>query len=896
MKIPYLKISSQVGAGFGLVLLMMAALIVFVFVRLTIIEKHNEKITSMSGANAAAMHTVNVMTRANTNLTMELLLAPEQDQAAISAKIDANRMAVAQALATLDQSIHSAEPQALLDNSMAARTKYVDSMNRFRSLLAANRRDEAAALMKNETVPALNVFQQSIEALWTLQVQRVASNGAQIKKNIETARMSLALLGSLALLIGIVAAYFAVAADIVKRRLLEQTQRVVAEIFENSKEGILITDQQQRIISVNKAFTEITGYAQDEVVGKTPRVLSSNLQEPAFYNRMWKELLADDHWEGEVLDRRRNGQVFPLWLSIAAVRDRHHKITNYFGICSDITERREAEQSLGLAAQVFEHSREAIMILDQNRGIIRTNATFTELTGYTTQEVIERSVKVMRPEAHDDAFYERIWAEIDATDHWQGEQLMRRRNGQVFPAWITITTVRDSDRKVTTYISYFSDITARKEAESRIRFLAEHDFLTGLPSRELLLDRLRQAIAVARRNQTQLAILFLDLDRFKNINDSMGHSVGDKLLRQVAQRLQKHIRSIDTISRHGGDEFLIMLADIGTIPQVAHIADHVMRAIAMPYKIDNHELVVTASIGISIYPGDGDEIETLVKHADVAMYHAKGSGRNRYQFFSHQMNARIVERMALENSLKKAISREEFILEYQPEVDFASDRTIGAEALIRWQHPVLGLLPPSRFISVAEECGLIVPIGDWVLRTACRQAKSWFDRGSPIVVSVNLSVAQFRQKSLLNSILDALHFANLSPHYLELEITEGILIDDAETTLHTLTELRNIGVRVALDDFGTGYSSLSYLKRFSIDKLKIDQSFMRDINAAPAESAIIIAIIAMGKSLRLKVIAEGVETAEQYHFLKSHGCDEYQGYYSSMALSAHEFEAFRATD
>jgi diguanylate cyclase (GGDEF)-like protein/PAS domain S-box-containing protein len=687
--------------------------------------------------------------------------------------------------------------------------------------------------------------------------------------------------------------------DITERKSSEQSLLLAAQVFENSREGILVTDRHQKIISVNKALTEITGYTAQETIGNAARMLCSGTHDHAFYHAIWKTIQAQDHWEGEVRGRRHNGQTYPLALSITVLRDANHAITHYIAIFSDITDRKSAEESLLLAAQVFENSREGILITDHNQRIISVNKAFTEITGFVPEEVIGKTPGMLCAISHEDTFYQNIRSAIREKYHWEGEICGQRRNGQTYPAALSITVVNGNNHEIadrhgiTHYIAIFSDITERKEAEARTRYLAEHDFLTGLPSRALLLDRLGQAIASAKRNRSQLAILFIDLDRFKNINDSMGHSIGDKLLQQVAGRLQSSVRSVDSVSRQGGDEFVILLADVGGIAQIAHIAGSVMEAIAAPYHIDDYEFNITSSIGISIYPNDGKDMDTLIKNADVAMYHAKESGRNSYQFFNRDMNERIVERLTLENSLKKAIGRQEFILQYQPEMEFVSGRAIGAEALVRWQHPEFGLLLPVRFISVAEDCGLIVPIGDWVLRTACQQARSWLDNGIPMVVSVNLSVAQFRQKSLLQSVIDALQFARLEPQYLELEITEGILVDGVETTLETLSALRNLGVKLAIDDFGTGYSSLSYLKRFSIDKLKIDQSFMRDITADRDDAAIIVAIIAMAKSLNLKVIAEGVETVEQFSFLEAHGCDEYQGFYSSQALSPHELARFK---
>jgi diguanylate cyclase (GGDEF)-like protein/PAS domain S-box-containing protein len=690
---------------------------------------------------------------------------------------------------------------------------------------------------------------------------------------------------------------YAVVRDISQRKAAEQALRLAAKVFENSREGIMITDHEQRIISVNLAFTRITGYASAEALGNTPRMLSTGLNKQAFYEGLWQALANDDHWEGEIWDRRRNGENFPMWQSITVVRDTRHRITNYFSIFSDISERKRAEDALLESEERFRGAFEAAAIGMALIGIdgrwLKVNESLCQILGYSEQELTGMTFHQITHPADLDVCVNLVGQLVAGEiEHMRAEKRYIHKNGKIVWIMLSGTLVRDAQGHPIHFVAQMVDITERKEEVARTRYLAEHDLLTGLPSRDLLLDRLRQAIASARRNDSQLAILFIDLDRFKNVNDSMGHSIGDKLLREVAARLNQSVRGVDTVSRQGGDEFVILLSEIGNVEHAAHVARNVMRAIALPYNFDGFEFNVTSSIGISIYPADGQDIDTLIKNADVAMYHAKGSGRNSYQFFSSEMNTRIIERLALEKNLKRAIERNEFVLQYQPETNIASGRMIGAEALIRWQQPDSGLLLPADFIAVAEECGLIVPIGNWVLQTACLEARSWLKNGCPLVISVNVSVAQFRQKNLLQSVRDALLYADLPPQYLEIEITEGILIDGADNTIATLKSLREMGVSVAIDDFGTGYSSLSYLKRFSVDKLKIDQSFIRDITADPEGATIVCAIIAMAKNLNLKVIAEGVETSAQFAFLEAHGCDEYQGYFASEALSATDFTRF----
>ncbi|UGQ45548.1 sensor domain-containing protein [Massilia endophytica] len=575
-----------------------------------------------------------------------------------------------------------------------------------------------------------------------------------------------------------------------------------------------------------------------------------------------------------------DGNLFWGEVLLTAITLNHEHL--FYVVVRDISSRKNAERALYLAAQVFENSRDAILLSDRNRRIIAINRAYTEITGCTADEMVGEPLSVYRSGGEDESFYREIWNQIDATDHWQGEIWARRRSGELFPAWLALTAIRDSHDRISNYMGILSDITERKRSEEHTRHLAEHDFLTDLPNRVLLLDRLSLALTAARRNSTMLAILFLDLDRFKEINDTLGHQVGDLLLKEVAARLLKCVRKVDTVSRQGGDEFVIILADIGGIDHAAHVAETVRHAITQPYHLGEHELNISTSIGVAIYPSDGDDIDTLIKNADTAMYHAKQGGRNNFQFFSGEMNERIVERTSFENGLRRALEEQQFELVFQPELDIRSGALIGVEALIRWRHPELGLLLPERFIAIAEEAGLMQGIGSWVLRRACRRARGWHDAGHPLVVAVNLSLAQFMHKDLARTVREALSESGLQPHYLELELTEGLIMKGGHTVADTLSALRGLGIRLSIDDFGTGYSRLDQLKDYPIDKLKIAQAFMRNGGDATA----IRTIIAMARSMHMKVIAEGVETAEQLEFLRRHDCDQYQGHYADRQVQA----------
>lgn len=468
--------------------------------------------------------------------------------------------------------------------------------------------------------------------------------------------------------------------------------------------------------------------------------------------------------------------------------------------------------------------------------------------------------------------------------------ILIRRDGVEVPIEDSAAPIRDRGGHVIGAVMVFHDVSAARAMVLKMSHLAQHDFLTDLPNRLLLNDRLTQAISFAHRRHKQLAVLFLDLDRFKNINDSLGHLIGDKLLQSVAERLTTCVRSSDTVSRQGGDEFVVLLSDIEHPEDAARRAEHIIAALQEQHGIAGHDLHITISIGIAIYPADGHDAETLIKNADAAMYHAKQNGRNNYQFFRQDMNDRVVERQSLEAGLRRALAKQEFVLHYQPKIQLETGEITGAEALIRWLHPERGILLPAQFVSIAEECGLIVPIGRWVLREACLQLRAWLNAGlRPTTVAINISAVEFRSKDFLEGVRAVLKETDLRPGHLEIELTESVLMQDGEATTTVLQALKAMGMQLAIDDFGTGYSSLSYLKRFPIDTLKIDQSFVRDITTDPDDATIVSAVIGMGNSLNKRVSAEGVETREQLAFLRAERCGEAQGYYFSRPVVADEY-------
>lgn len=681
---------------------------------------------------------------------------------------------------------------------------------------------------------------------------------------------------------------FCMEVDISQRKTDEQALLEAGanfrQLFERSRDAIVLIEG-NRIIDVNPAALAMFHCAsRDAIVGRTlvdfsapaqPSGESSMMADATQFAQNFLEGNRRYEWKFTLPD----GTSFWAEIVLTSVTLDHEFLA--YAVLRDISSRKESERILQTAAQVFENSRDAIAITDAQHRILVINPAFTEITGYSLAEIVGAELPHLRAGPNQPSFYQQIWDYVAANDHWEGEVWGVRKDGTEFPVWVALTVIRDHGDRVTNYMAILSDITDRKRLEEHHRHMAEHDFLTDLPNRVLFLDRLRQALAVARRKRNRVAVMFIDLDRFKGINDSFGHHVGDAVLKEVAGRLTGCVRGVDTVSRQGGDEFVVILADIGGADQAAHVAGTVMSSVAQPVESDGHTISLSVSIGISMYPNDGADIDTLLRHADVAMYHAKQSGRNAYSFFNPEMNARVIERVQMENSLRQALEKGEFELAYQPEVDIASGSTVGVEALLRWRHPQRGLLTPDHFLDVAEESGLMLPIGRWVLAQACRQARQWRDAGFPVTVSVNLSAAQFTDVHLLADVDAALAAAGLAPALLDLEITEAAIMKGGEPALATVNALRARGIGLTIDNFGTGYSKLSALRQVPLSRLKIDRSFVQDIVERPDDAAIIGAIIAVGRSLKLRVIAEGVETAEQLEFLQQHGCHEYQGRYAS---------------
>ncbi|MDN3920312.1 bifunctional diguanylate cyclase/phosphodiesterase [Roseateles violae] len=651
----------------------------------------------------------------------------------------------------------------------------------------------------------------------------------------------------------------------------------------------------ERVIYLSSAFETVTGLSVEAVYA-----------DPG----LWREAVHPDDRERtqrafdglaqglnyDIDYRFRHADGRERWASSRGypLQDATGAVIQAVGVIADITERRRATERERLAAKAFESIGDGVLVTDAARRIVFLNRAYSQISGYEPEELIGRTPRVFQSGRHDAAFYEAMWEEIHRTGYWHGEMWSRRSNGEVFPELLSISAVKDDAGATTHYVGVCTDISKVKRYEAELEYQARHDALTGLPNRVLFQDRCGVALSRARRHDQAMALLFMDLDLFKSVNDSLGHAAGDTLLQEVARRLSELMRKSDTVARFGGDEFAVLLEMIG-IADVEAICKKLLGSFATPFRIAEHDLFISASIGVSLYPDDGGDTETLLMNADTALYQAKADGRNKFRFFAADMNARALENLTLTNALRLALEREELTVHYQPCVELATGQVRSAEALLRWNHPELGPVPPARFIPLAEASGLIEPIGEWVLEVACRQMRQWLDAGLTIErVAVNLSTRQFRLPDLPERIHAVLAASGLPGKHLEIEVTESMTMQDPEAAAGTLLRLKSLGVSIAIDDFGTGYSSLSYLKNLPIDFLKIDKSFVSGVPAAANDAAIVRAIVAMAKSLSIRLIAEGVETHAQHIFLAEHGCDEAQGWLFGKALPDSEVTALLA--
>lgn len=685
--------------------------------------------------------------------------------------------------------------------------------------------------------------------------------------------------------------------DIRQREADAARLRVFSQALEQSADSVIITNRNRIIEYVNTAFEQTRGYLRTQVLGKNAAMFKTELNDNALYQSFSTALQRGEVFRATLTNRRADGTPYYEEVAISPVRDNSGTITHYISGSKNVTDRIRTETELRKLSQAIEQSVSSVIITDTDGIVEYVNPQFTRTTGYTATEVHGSKLTMLQSGRTSPERYRELWDTITQGGVWEGELVNKRKSGELYWELVSISPVRNADGAITHFVGLQHDISERKQLEEQLNFLAYYDDLTQLPNRNLLTQRFAQAAAASRRDNSLLAVLSLDLSRFKLINDSLGHRMGDEVLRTIGKRLSQVARGHDTVARYGGDEFVVILADVQHPDDVSTVAQRMLDAVAQPIELEGHELRLSLHIGISLMPQDGEDLDTLLRNAATALHQASREGRNHYRFYTDELNAEASARLSLEHDLRRALEQNELELHYQPKVEVATGRIVGVEALARWCHPTEGWISPQRFIPVAEETGLIHVLGEWALREACRQNRRWQEAGLPAVsIAVNLSAQQLRQATLVNTVARILEETGLAPRHLELELTESAVMESPEATAAVLHELKTLGLSLAVDDFGTGYSSLSHLGRFPFDTLKIDRSFVTDITTAPDQATIAMTIIAMAASLRLKVVAEGVETEAQAVYLRDKGCDLLQGYLFSRPLPAAELELLLRDD
>lgn len=680
------------------------------------------------------------------------------------------------------------------------------------------------------------------------------------------------------------------------RREMQLKQEVFSAVADLAQEFIYVRRVDGTYDYVSPSCLETTGYRQQDFYAQ-PNLMSSLIHEDD--RPVWDTHVHQMHQHGKpekliVRIRTRKGEIRWLEHLCGDVRDNKGVILGVRSTNLDITERIQKEQQLWIAATAFE-THEAILVTDANANILRVNRAFCAITGYEADEVIGKTPALLSSGKHDKQFYAAMWASLLSKGGWSGEMWDRRKNGELYPKHLTITAVKDELGKATHYVGIFSDISANKKTEAEINRLAYYDPLTQLPNRRLMMDRLCQAMAASQRNDSYGALLFIDMDNFKEINETQGHDAGDKLLVKVGNRLMTCVRTGDTVARMGGDEFVVMLAnlvdtDVDLVPRAESVAEKVLFTLNQPYLIDNNEYTCTASIGIALFHGEQQSTEELLKHTDLALYQAKNSGRATLRFFDASMQQALEARTRLKADLRCALQEAQFQLYFQPQMD-ANCRCVGAEVLLRWQHPLRGLIQPNDFIPFAEECGLIALVDYWVLGEACQQLSAWSSQNqfSGMRLAVNISASAFMRASFVEDVLAIIKARGCDPRQIKLELTETSLVHNINEAIGKMNRLKSAGINFSLDDFGTGYSSLSYLRQLPIQQLKIDRAFVRNVTTESGDAVIVRTMVGMAQNLGLDVIAEGVETEAQLSLLKSYGCPGYQGYLFSKPLNLEGF-------
>ncbi len=678
------------------------------------------------------------------------------------------------------------------------------------------------------------------------------------------------------------------------QRVRKTTRELLAFRYaiENSDNIIVLTDKDRKIEYVNDAFELYTGYTKDEVLGENPSILKSGILSDDFYKNMNETLDRGEKWQGELINRRKDGTLLYEKSSIVPIL-LDGELVQYLAIKLDITDYIEQQHKLQQSAAVYETIGDGIMITDSEKKILSINPAFIQMFGYDEEELIGQDPMIITSTKQNRIFYRRMWYSLTTKDRWTGKMYNKTKSGKMLPVWLTITVVRDKVGAIANFIAIYTNLEEIIEMEEKAEYLAYHDSLTQLPNRANFERQIVDIFDLAKISKEKVAILFVDLDRFKVINDTLGHHIGDGMLVELAERIKKVLGENDLLARIGGDEFVVILNPVKEKKDAGVMAVQILSVIREPINVQDYHLNTTASIGIALYPNDGNDRNTIVKHADSAMYHAKEKGKDNYQFYTKQLSLDVQARLNLEQELLHAMEREELFLYYQPQYYLKSGKISGAEALLRWENPNLGRVSPDKFISIAEETGIIVNIGYFVFEEACKAYMHWKEQGLDIdSISVNISSVQFREDDLFEKLKEIILKIGIPPYEIEIEITESFIMEYSTTNLTILEDLRNIGCKISIDDFGTGYSSMSYMKSLALDTIKIDKSFVMDLPHATHDVEVSKAIIALSKSLGYHVIAEGIETPEQEKFLLEHHCDIGQGYYFAKPMDSRAFVAF----
>ena len=654
---------------------------------------------------------------------------------------------------------------------------------------------------------------------------------------------------------------------------------------ENSDNSVILTDKDRNILYVNDNFEKNTGFLKEEIKGLKPTILGSGKTPEETYTDLNKKLDAGEKWEGEFVNKRKDGTIFYEKASIVPIII-DNELKNYLAIKLDVTKYIEQNESIMLSSIAFNNIQEGVLICDSDKTIITANEAFESITGYKKEEIIGKKPNIFKSNIHDRIFYKQMWFSLSEKGRWKGKIYDKKKNGEIVPVWLNISAVKDSDNNVSKYIAVHTSLKEIIDSQEKANFLAYHDSLTKLPNRIKFEENLDYSIAFAARNKLNLFVLFIDLDRFKNINDTLGHGVGDKLLITISNRIKKVLRETDTIARMGGDEFIVVLDSGINKKSAGYVCEKILKVVKKAIVIENNTLNTSASIGVAMYPEDGSDITTLIKNADTAMYHAKKLGKDTYQYYDKQLSLDVHEQLQIEQALKDVIANEELFLNYQPQYELKSKKVIAFEALVRWVHPELGFISPEKFISIAEDTSDIIEIGKFIFETACRDFVEFKKINNELkYMAINISSIQFRDKNFVNDIFLIISKLGLNPQEIELEVTERYIMEFSQNNMETINSLRELGFRFSIDDFGTGYSSLSYLTKLPIDVIKVDKSF---IDRTPHDNnnvQISKAIVALSKSLGYKVIAEGIEYKEQEEFLESVNCELGQGYLFSKPLA-----------